>query len=167
MIENINSAMQQQSSAAENLAQVATDLASASDFGEIIKKEADELNEIVLSQVKIEECSSVINVLALRLIDHADFLRNTIKIAGSGEYVASHTECAFGKWYLSSMEKYGYISEFVEMDEPHRAVHDAAQKLVKEINVSNLEELVRASREILRVFIKLINVFKEKNDLVS
>lgn len=162
MVENIAQAMQQQSGAAENLARVATDMVSASDFGDVIRQQSRELNEIVQPHIKVSDHDDIISTLAARLVDHANFLINTIRNAGKGEQVASHTECAFGKWYRANAERFKHIPEYVAIDEPHQRVHVAAQKLMENNVVENAEMLSRSSVEILKGFIKLMNIFKKE-----
>lgn len=162
MVENIAQAMQQQSSAAENLAKVATDMVSASDFADVIVHQSSELHEIVQPHIKISETDDIITILAARLVDHAKFLFATIKQAGQGGQVASHTECAFGKWYHQHADQYKHLPEFAAIDEPHRLVHIAADRLVANNTVENAEMLLNSSKEILRGFIKLMKVFEKK-----
>lgn len=161
MVGNIADAMQQQSGAAENLAKVATDMVSASDFGEVILHQSNELHQIVQPHIQISETDDIITILAARLVDHAQFLINTVKKAGQGERVASHTECAFGKWYHNTADRYKHIPEFAAIDEPHRAVHIAADRLVTNSTVENAEALLNSSKEILVGFIKLMKVFEK------
>ncbi|MEG6615551.1 methyl-accepting chemotaxis protein [Peptococcaceae bacterium 1198_IL3148] len=163
MVENIADAMQQQSVAAENLAQVATGMAAASDFGDSITNNAKELFNIVNPHLKLSNSQRIISILAARLIDHANFLRSTIKKAGSGETSVDHHQCAFGKWYDKNKDTYHHLKEFSAIDEPHQRVHVAAAKLVQQSSVANAELLVTASTDILRTFINLIKRLESDN----
>jgi methyl-accepting chemotaxis protein len=164
VVENIADAMHQQSVAAENLAVVASDMASASDFGDAITHNATELFDIVNPHIEISDSGSIITVLAARLIDHANFLRNAIKNAGSGVASATHHECAFGKWYDNNRKKYDHLKEFSVIDEPHQRVHDAANKLSRESSVHNAEMLVLASTDILKSFINLMKKLETSSE---
>jgi methyl-accepting chemotaxis protein len=48
----------------------------------------------------------------------------------------------------------------VEIDEPHRRVHEAGEKLSISCTSENVEELMRASIDILQAFIKLQETLK-------
>lgn len=156
MINSIATSMQQQALALDSTAKLATELAAGVNFGERIKQEAQQLNELISPVLQIEDDGSLLSTLSLRLIDHANFLRNTIKNAGQGTIVNDHHSCAFGKWYDSNREQYGNIPEFREIDRPHEMVHTAAQKVINNCTIENVELLVRSSSQILESFIKLV-----------
>lgn len=164
--ENIADATQQQASATESLAKLAEGMASSSDFGLSIRKDAEHLSQIIKPFLKITEKEVLISVLAARLIDHANFLRNTITNAGKGGRITSHHDCAFGKWYHANAKKYNQLSEYRNIDNPHRRVHEAAEALSNNCTVENAEALIRASVEILVAFVKLAETFKDPNPVI-
>ncbi|MTI79918.1 MAG: chemotaxis protein [Firmicutes bacterium] len=163
MVTNINSAMQQQSVAAENLSKLSEELTQDSEYiSSLLSNEADNLCNIVTPILKIDESESLISILAARLTDHANFLRKTMKEAGKDLGVASYTECAFGKWYEANRRKYSDVEAFVEVDEPHQRVHVYAESLSKNANSDNVQKLMNASADVLKAFIKLYREFKIK-----
>jgi len=161
MIQAITTSMQQQAMALDSTAKLATELAAGANFGDRILEEARTLNELVNPTLQIEDDGSLLNIMALRLVDHANFLRNTIKNAGTGITVSDHHSCAFGKWYDSCRDKYSDIPEFREIDKPHEMVHTAAQMVVNKATVENVELLVQSSSQILSSFIKLADKLAE------
>ncbi|HCY85708.1 MAG TPA: chemotaxis protein, partial [Desulfobacteraceae bacterium] len=52
----------------------------------------------------------------------------------SPEDVASHRDCAFGKWYFGEGQKFKEIPLFVEMGGHHEAVHVQAKKVIQAHN---------------------------------
>lgn len=155
MIDSIALSMHQQSQALDSTAKLATELASGINFGERIINESHHLSDTISPALQIIDDGTVQTHLALRLVEHANFLRETVKNAGKGGTVKDHHSCAFGKWYDSCREKYGGIPEFAEIDEPHMMVHKAAQELVNRCTIENVDLLVHSSRGILEAFLKL------------
>jgi len=164
MVENITSAMQEQTVIAEKLTNVSEEQTKTCEFiiG-LLRNEADDLSKIVAPVLKISDNESIINVLAARLKDHANFLRKTMAEAGKGLKVLDYHECAFGKWYDANKSKYNHIEAFIEVDEPHRKVHEAGRMLSQELTSKNVENLMYASADILKAFIKLYDVFNKKS----
>ncbi|MHB8126626.1 MAG: methyl-accepting chemotaxis protein [Desulfitobacteriaceae bacterium] len=156
MIEQIALAINQQAVASENVAKLSTDLASSISFGNELIERSDHLFSIMMPNLQISDSDSIITILSLRLVEHADFLRKTIREAGGGSKVNNHHECAFGKWYDANLVNYKDIKEYVDMDKPHEAVHQAAAKLAKNCNVEFCSELINASADLLKYFITLV-----------
>ncbi len=156
MIENINSAMEEHTATAENLAQLAKDMTDNTEFiSGLLRKESGYLGQIVEPALVVSDSGSTVNTLAVRLIDHAKFLKKVILDAGTGHPVTNHHDCAFGKWYDANRSKYSHLEAFVQIDEPHERVHSAGHKLAESCTSKNVEELMRASADVLRAFIKL------------
>ena len=156
MIASISGATQEQTAIATNLSGVAEDLTKTSEYiSGLLRNEADHLCAIVNPCLKLSGSESVINILAARLIDHANFLKKTVAEAGKKVRVATYRECSFGIWYEENRSKYGNIKAYADVDEPHRRVHEAAENLSRDCNSRNVEELMRASADILKAFINL------------
>lgn len=85
-----------------------------------------------------------------------DFAEQISADADSGVKVNDHHSCAFGVWYDSVREEYADIPAFVQIDEPHARVHRFAQEVINNATIERVEELVQASTEILRNFIRLV-----------
>ncbi|KJS17440.1 MAG: chemotaxis protein [Peptococcaceae bacterium BRH_c4b] len=154
-VDNIAKATQQQALATENLAKVSEELLAGVDFGDAIKAEAKNLSTVINPYIKLSESNLLLSILAARLNDHANFLRNLTENAGKGLKTNNHKECAFGKWYEKEYEKYKNIKEFVAIDEPHRRFHDAAEAISKTPSLVNIEKILKASVDILDSFLKL------------
>ncbi|MBO8136689.1 MAG: CZB domain-containing protein [Desulfotomaculum sp.] len=160
MISNIATALQQQTATAENLTQIAESLTSNSKvISNLLKNEADSLCNTLSQHLSISNRNSLVNLLANRLVDHANFLDNILQQAGMNAKVPTYKECKFGQWYEANRDKYSNVKEFIEVDEPHQEVHKAAEKLSKECSSENIEQLIAASIKMLNAFIKLKNVF--------
>jgi len=154
-ISNIRDAMDQQATATESLAQMSQELISTSEFGDVLSADVQGLAETIPAFHAAGE--RPVALMAGRLVDHANFLRNAVKIAGSGEQVTGPHECAFGKWYDSHRERYGKMPEFTALDGPHERVHLAAKRVSQDRAEQGAGELVRASEALLGHFIKLAN----------
>lgn len=155
-VENITMAMDQLTKVSLDTANLATQLSLTTNFGDLILQETSHMSSAITPLLTIkEDKTSVLNMLACRLVEHADFLKNVNKNAGKRIHVADHHECNFGKWYDANKETYRHIQEFRNIDEPHRHVHEAALKLSQENTVGNLSQIIVASMQILENFIKL------------
>lgn len=162
MMDNIAGATQQQTHVADNLAQLSENLTQNTEYiTGVLSKEADNLCNIVNPFLALTESQSIISILAARLVDHAMFLRKTMDEAGKRLPVASHTECAFGKWYEQNRVNYSHLEAFVQVDEPHIRVHQAAERLAKNCTSQNVEDLMAASTDILKAFIDLYHAFQK------
>ena len=65
---------------------------------------------------------------------------------------------------LCHFEEYRNLPEYLHIEQPHELVHIAAQKLVNELSIKNLEEMIQYSLNILEAFISLIDVLlKERH----
>ncbi|WP_422698411.1 CZB domain-containing protein [Desulfofarcimen acetoxidans] len=144
----------------ETQARVSSDLAQATDFGEMLKNDAERLTRLLKPHIKGTETEHILSILGARLKDHAEFLRKTIESAGKGVSLISHQECAFGKWYRKEYDKYKNIREYIDIDEPHRLFHEMAKTLAIDSNVINVSKVVDASMDILEAFLKLSEVIE-------
>ena len=68
----------------------------------------------------------------------------------------------FGKWYYGHFEEYQNLPEYRHIEQPHELVHMAAQKLVNELSIYNIEEMIQHSLNILEAFISFIDVLLKK-----
>ncbi|MCG9968213.1 methyl-accepting chemotaxis protein [Pelotomaculum terephthalicicum JT] len=154
-IDNIAKAAQQQALTTEDLARLSGDLASVTDFGDVLSRDVERLSKIIKPYLSVAEKEHILTVLAARLVDHANFLRKVIKSAGKGIRLATHRECAFGKWYEEERGQYQNIAAYSAIEEPHKKFHEAANALSVDCNSKNAEAVVDTSLEILEAFIKL------------
>lgn len=159
-IESISQAMQQQTTIAETVSQVSDELNHTSEFiSGLLRNEADALCNIVNPCLKVSDSDEILSILAARLLDHGAFLKKTIKEAGRNLGVTNYMECAFGQWYEANKGQYGHLEAYVEVDKPHRRVHEAAAELSKQCTSDNVDELMKASADMLAGFIKLYQTF--------
>ena len=113
-----------------------------------------------LKLVTIEENGFILTLLAKRLENHADFMRNLIKNAGGTTKLSDHHTCAFGKWYDQNEKKYRHIRGYKEIYETHKKFHTTAIEFNKSIEIDALTKLVTLSSEILSEFITLAGSFR-------
>ncbi|AVK83999.1 hypothetical protein C3943_10645 [Lysinibacillus sp. B2A1] len=150
--------------AIDRLAVTTTELSHTSDFSETIQNQVTEMLKAIVPTIRKPSEQTIISQLAARLMDHASFLRNTIQKAGQKDILKTHHQCAFGQWYYRHFEQYDYLSEYRHIEQPHEFVHTAAQKLVNELSIGNLEEMIQHSLNILEAFIALIDILlKERH----
>lgn len=163
MIDDIAVNITEQSKGAEEVANISVELNSSIDFGHIIKTNTDNLYNVAKGFGNISDNNnSIVSILSARLVDHADYLRKIISI-GSNVKLTNHHQCNFGKWYDSNKNEYKNIAEFVELEKYHSSFHDAAADFVKIGSIESIEKLLESSTEILKHFIKLVNVFYKED----
>ena len=130
-----------------------------------------ESNDKVMGDVSefstIEENGFVITTLAKRLENHADFMRNLLKNAGTRNKIADHHSCAFGQWYDANKGNYAHMPEYVSVFETHKDFHDAASDFNNTGNIDALIRLYTYSHEILVKFLNLAASFKKEIQMGS
>ncbi|MGQ9533518.1 MAG: CZB domain-containing protein [Desulfotomaculales bacterium] len=161
-MDGIASGMQQQTQATTGLAETSQRLSTLADYGA-----ACTANTTKLLQAARKELDSMLEaageatplrLLASRLGDHAVFLEQVAGRAGLGGAVASHTECAFGRWYHGEgAARFGHLEAFQALDQPHRAVHEYGLRVVLEAHPDHVSRLADASVDLLRGFVALKN----------
>lgn len=161
MVEHISSSTHQQTETTDTLASIITDFASTINFGDMIRNETSNLFNTLSPHIQITNNDSLLTILALRLIDHANFLKNVLSNAGKRQKTPSHLECSFGQWYHANSEKYGELKEYGDIDTPHKLVHEVAYKLSNDCTIENAESLINASLSMFNGFIKLAKVFQD------
>gem|GEM_PF-918939 len=163
-VHQITAASEENVIAIDRLAITTTELSHTSDFSDIIQNQVSEMLKAIVPTIRKPLEQTVVSQLAARLMDHASFLRNAIQKAGHKETLKTHHQCAFGKWYYGNFEQYQNLPEYLHIEQPHELVHTAAQKLVNELSIINLEEMIQHSLNILEAFISLIDVLlKERH----
>lgn len=165
-IDGITQAVQQIAATSGSFAQSGQRLAEITAFGSACTTNARHVRDASLPVLEshlsglIEQ--TAIHTLAARLFDHARFLNSVASKAGTGEKVADHTECTFGKWYNGDGgRQFGHLAAWRAIDEPHHQVHAAGAALAKEARADAAEEIAEASLELLRRFMVL------KEEIVS
>lgn len=157
-LQGISQAMQEQAGTSNELATTAGDVAGHADtLVRVLQHESNDLSVVIDPHISIPETGSLANTLALRLVDHANYLQNALTQAGKRARLAAHTECNFGKWYQANREKHSHIQAYLNIDFPHRAVHEAAQALSDQCTADNAEHLIEASIDLLREYTALYN----------
>ena len=115
-----------------------------------------------LKLVNVEDSEFILSLLAKRLENHADFMRNLIKNVGGQTKLSDHHTCAFGKWYDHNEKKFRHISGYSEVYSVHKAFHSAAIEFNRTMDIDALTRLVVHSSEILSKFIVLQESFKNE-----
>ncbi|OPY58084.1 MAG: Methyl-accepting chemotaxis protein I [Pelotomaculum sp. PtaU1.Bin035] len=159
-IDNIAKAAQQQALTTEDLARLSGELASVTDFGDVLNRDVQRLSKIIKPYLNVAEKEHILTILAARLVDHANFLRNVIKSVGKGIKLATHRECAFGKWYEKERGQYQNIAAYLAIEEPHKKFHEVSNALSIDCSSKNAEAVVDTSLEILEAFIKLSSALR-------
>lgn len=165
MIDRITVSMQEQTAALESTVQVTTELSESSNFSSMLHEETELLQKIILPFIANrfqEDNDSILNRLSKELVNHANFLRDTIKKAGTGQKVKHHTECDFGQWYQKNYDQYKHIDIFLEMYEPHKQFHEYAGNLSDQVNLQNSNLLIGQSLKLLQQFISLAQYFLDE-----
>lgn len=160
--------IEQQATAAERLTGLAMELNETVEIGTTVAENSLLLRNAFHEKTKItsNENEQMLTMLALRLIDHANFLENVVENYERLETVVDHNSCAFGKWYNSNRQKFAHMPPFVEMYDAHANFHLKAQEFIKNKTPENVTELQIASSAILNKFINLCDYVKE-NEILS
>lgn len=159
-LDEITRAMQQIAATTQSFTTSGEKLATVTAFGNACIANANNIREAALPALErilntISE-DSVITILAARLIEHARFLNNVAAKADTREKMPDHNECAFGRWYNGDGgRRYGHLSAWKAIDEPHHRVHSLGSALVNRAGAQDAELLAEASLELLQCFIKL------------
>ncbi|MFJ7914825.1 MULTISPECIES: methyl-accepting chemotaxis protein [unclassified Lysinibacillus] len=161
-IHQITAASEENVIAVGRLAETTTELSLTSDFSDLIQNQVSEMLKAIAPTIRKPSEQTVVSQLAARLMDHASFLRNAIRKAGQKETIKTHHQCMFGKWYYGHFEEYQNLPEYRHIEQPHELVHMAAQKLVNELSINNIEEMIQHSLNILEAFISFIDVLLKK-----
>jgi len=157
-VENIANAAQQQAATTEGLVRISSDLASAANFADVFTGITNRINKVIMPHLNKPEEKHILSILAARLIDHANLIRSLIENAGKGLKIASHRECAFGRWYENEYEKYKHIKEFAAIEELHKQFHEAASAFSLESSLIKAKGVQDTSRRMLDAFLKLSKV---------
>ncbi len=120
------------------------------------------LSKEISQRIKIEEKEYIVSLLAKRLENHADFLRNVLNNAGKLETVVDHHNCAFGKWYDANKSKYSDMREYTQMESIHAQFHLLAREFNETMEVSTILKLVDVSHKILFCFLELVDAFETR-----
>ena len=74
----------------------------------------------------------------------------------TSQEVASHKDCAFGKWYFGDgPQSYGTLESFRAIDSPHAKVHSMAREIAELYNAGQHAEAVHRYAELYNVTIDL------------
>ncbi|WP_439096835.1 CZB domain-containing protein [Bacillus massiliigorillae] len=105
--------------------------------------------------MKINESQDIKSILAARLHDHANFLRNIVRNMETLKSVPNHHDCVFGKWCDQHKEKLGQIHSFTKLYDEHKQLHMDARALVSNQSIQNVEKLLATSESLLESFMNL------------
>ncbi len=73
--------------------------------------------------------------------------------------VASHYECAVGKWiYSHALTDYGYIPEMHELEKVHADIHTSARELIRLYKNGNVEEARKGLEGMEKIADKLVTL---------
>lgn len=132
--------------------------------GSVLQRFSDsnqELADIMKDRLKINSEDYIISMLALRLVNHADFIVNIMKNAGKLTQVANHHECAMGKWYDTNKSKYSRIKEYTDVDSIHEEFHSVAKQYNETLEIEYILKMVEVSHKILVAFLSLVDAFEK------
>lgn len=154
-IHDLNSALEKQTESTISMANISRELFDSSQFGANTNTSILNLFKIMEPYMKIEESQDVKSILASRLHDHANFLRNIIRNMDSLNKVPGHHECEFGKWCDRNKEKLRHIHSFSKLYDEHKQFHIDASDLIRECSIHNVAKLLSSSENVLESFMKL------------
>ncbi len=72
--------------------------------------------------------------------------------------LVTHTDCAFGKWYLvRGKVDFGHLSEFKAIDSPHARLHELAREAVEAMEQGDRVTAERSLKEMRRASEKVVS----------
>ncbi len=187
-LRELGSAAEQQTGATTEVAEKTDHIHKNVDFaGEIaedsgrhtaMSREVTEKVWNIFSKEEVFDKVGMAGFLAARVIDHALWLERVINILGDRENgareLADYHKCALGQWYYGegahAMGRYSSVVQrlFKDLEEPHRLVHLHGREVVEQHRMGNEEEsfnevqkLTEASREIIEIFMRLMEKLSE------
>ncbi|MCL2741808.1 MAG: methyl-accepting chemotaxis protein [Oscillospiraceae bacterium] len=129
-------------------------------------EETDAFFKEYMKRSSIEDNGFVLTTLALRLVDHSNFLRGIFQNE-SVTTVTDYMSCALGKWFEGNMTTFRNISGFSAIYDAHRAFHETGQEYVNDRSIDNLNALGDHSKEILGHFISLFDAFVKELEVTE
>ncbi len=133
--------------------------------GEVLNRFSDSnkiLTDVMKARTTVVEDEYIISLLALRLINHADFIVNVMNNAGTLSHVADHHECAMGKWYDANKSKYSNIREFAALESVHAEFHLLAREYNETLKMEHILGMVDVSHKILIAFLAMVDAFEAR-----
>ena len=124
-------------------------------------KSNDRVMNDIQRYLTIEENGFIMTILAKRLENHADFMRNLLNNAGKAK-LTDHNTCTFGIWFAQNRERFKHVPGYEDVYEPHKAFHDEAAEFNKTLELESLIRLLEHSHEVLDKFMMLEMEFKNE-----
>ncbi len=125
---------------------------------------SESLRQNLTGITRFDESDGIISLLAKRLENHADFIRNLINNAGKLDKVTDHHGCALGKWYDAHVDRYRSIPAFVSLYATHKAFHKTAIQFNQTLSIESILQLVDISHTILKNFLDLADYFEQHGE---
>lgn len=125
--------------------EVASDVAASSTQIDSVVGDVIDRSDHMQRVIRLATTASFLNTVKL---DHAVWKNQVYSLIESGNFAAganSHTECRLGKWYYEGYggRKYGHLSSFKSLENPHREVHLSGREALKAGETGNLQAMVR------------------------
>lgn len=154
-LQELNLALVKQTETSSSIVDISNQLYESSKFGGISTDTINNLYTIMEPFIKLCEEEDIKSILAARLNDHANFLRNITQNIESLTSVVNHHECKFGKWCDSNKEKLNQAYSFQKLYDEHKQFHLDANELVRENSIVNIEKLLASSERVLEAFMNM------------
>lgn len=102
-------------------------------------------------------------MLAARLYDHANFLRNVVGNVQQLKSVPDHYECKFAKWRDKYRDQFDHLPSYAVLYDVHKQFHEDANKFVEECSISSTRNLLHSSKNVLAEFMKFSEEITNKS----
>jgi hypothetical protein len=125
--------------------EVASDVAASSTQIDSVVGDVIDRSNHMQRVIRLATTASFLNTVKL---DHAVWKNQIYSLIESGNFATganSHTECRLGKWYYEGYggRKYGHLSSFKSLENPHRQVHTSGRDALKAGESGDLKSMVR------------------------
>nr|WP_042345652.1 methyl-accepting chemotaxis protein [Bacillus massiliigorillae] len=159
-LQELNSALAKQTETSSSIVDISNQLYESSKIGGIPTETITNLYTIMVPFIKLYEEEDMMSILAARLNDHANFLRNITQNISTLTSVANHHECKFGIWCDTNKEKLEQARSFSKLYNEHRQFHMDANQLVRDKTIINVEKLLASSERVLEAFMNMSKEIK-------
>jgi methyl-accepting chemotaxis protein len=121
---------------------------------------------------QVISASSTMAFLNTVKLDHAVWKNQVYELVQQKQFsqpVNSHAECRLGKWYFEGegRARYGHLRSFQQLDEPHKAVHQAGRAALQAGAAGQEAQLVSQLRQMEQASLQVTQLLSQLQAEIS
>jgi len=153
-LQDLNVALHKQTEAIQSLVDISRHLYESSENKDVNADGKLMLQSVLEPYIVVDETTtSLKNVLAARLQEHANFLQNIIRNVNEVKSVLAYNECKFGKWLDQQKNQYSHLPSYAVLYKAHKQFHEHANHFVQTCSIQSVNHLIHSSEEVLAAFL--------------